>query len=134
MGELEARVRSAIAAERLVGESAGIVVSAAEIGTVTLRGSLPTHVQSHAAARAARGVPDVFEVINEIEVRPLDALRSTDVPHEEGAATEPVPDVGGDPAATDQIEAPDDEVQRLSRESQALKEDEERVETSISEE
>src|SRR6185312_2396363 len=91
MGELEARVRSAIAAERLVGDAAGVVVSADEIGTVTLRGSLPTHVQSHAAAHAARGVPDVFEVINEIEVRPLDALRSPDVPHEEGAATEPMP-------------------------------------------
>jgi hypothetical protein len=134
MGDLEARVRSAIAAERLVGDAARIAVSADEIGTVTLRGAVPTHAQSHAAAHAARGVPDVFDVINEIEVKPLDALRSADVPYKESAAAEPASDAGRGPEVAEKKEAPDDVLQQLLRESRALKKSEERVEKSVSEE
>jgi hypothetical protein len=134
MTQLEARVQAAIASNRVVGDAARIAVSADEIGTVTLRGTLPSHIQSHAAARAARGVPEVLDVINEIEVKPLDPPRSADAPDEGSAAAKPQCDAGLGPEATPKSNDLDDEVQQLLRESQALKQSEERAEASISEE
>jgi BON domain len=135
MTQLEARVQAAIASNRVVGDAARIAVSADEIGTVTLRGTLPSHIQSHAAARAARGVPEVLDVINKIEVKALDPPRSADdAPHEGSAAAKPQRDAGLGPEATPKSNDLDDEVQQLLRESQELKQSEERAEASISEE
>src|SRR5438270_2389997 len=76
MTQLEARVRAAIASERLVRDSARLVVSADEIGAVTLRGTVSSPLQSRAAAHAARTVDGVLDVINEIKVKPLRRART----------------------------------------------------------
>lgn len=134
MDQLEAQVRAAIASHRLVGNPPRIAVSADEIGAVTLRGTLRSHIQSWAAARAARGVPEVLDVINEIEVKPLRPRRSADAPRERSAAAKPQPDGGLGPEAAAKGKDFDDELGHLARESRALKRSEERAERSISEE
>jgi len=76
----------------------------------------------------------VLNVINEIEVRPLDPRRSADAPYEGSAADQPEPDAGLGREATAKREDLDDEVQQLLRESRELKRSEERTEKGISEE
>ena len=130
--QLEARVRAAIAADRLVRKSAKIAVSADEIGSVTLRGTASSPLQSRAAAHAARSVDGVLNVINEIRVNPLRQTRSgqgvaraRDTTVKPRAHVPPPP-----PDAPD----PDDELQQLARASRALKRREKQAETSVSEE
>jgi hypothetical protein len=134
MTQLEAQLQAAIASHRLVGNGARIAVSADEIGTVTLRGTLRSHIQSWAAARAASQVPEVLDVINEIEVRPLHPRRSGDALRERSAAANPQPDTSRGPEAAAEGKDLEDEVQALLRESRALKRSEGHVERSISDE
>jgi hypothetical protein len=133
--ELETQVRSAIATDRLVPDSAIIAVSADEIGTVTLRGTVSSPLQSRAAAHAAHSVEQVLDVINEIKVRPLH--RHDDAPDAQpqaGAGAKSRPDTESHPAEATQDRDLDDEVRRLQREARALKASEEHAEASISEE
>jgi hypothetical protein len=144
MTRLEARVRAAIKSHDLVGDAGWISVSADEIGSVTLRGTLPTHLQSHSAARVARGVEGVLNVINKIDVKPLDAPRPPDAPPAVSAATEPQatepqtaepePDAGPAHERAAKREGLDEEVQELLRGSEDVKRNEEQAEASISEE
>jgi hypothetical protein len=130
MTQLEARVRAAIASDRLVRKSAKIAVSADEIGSVTLRGTASSPLQSRAAAHAARSVDGVLNVINEIEVNPLRQARTgQDVARERGTTVKPRA-----PARPATPGDPDDELQQLARASRALKRREKQAETSISEE
>ncbi len=134
MTQLEDRVRAAIASNRLIGDGATITVSADEIGTVTLRGTLPNHVQSRAAARAAHEVPEVFNVINEIAVKPLGQGEPADSGPAEDASAEGEPSAGLDAEDRVRSEDPDDDLRELRRESRALEESEKSAKTSISEE
>jgi hypothetical protein len=134
MTQLEDRVRAAIASNHLIGDGVRISVSADEIGTVTLRGTLPTHVQSRAAARAAHEVPEVFNVINEIAVMPLGQAAPADSRADEDASVKGEPSADLDSKDRARSENPDDELRELRRESRALEESEKSAETSISEE
>ena len=131
MSQLEARVRAAIGSDRLVGDASRITISADEIGSVTLRGTVSTLLQSWAATRAARRVPGVLNVINEIAVRPLRRGRSANARPEKAASSDPRPSAGVDSGGTANREDLDDELQRLSRQSRSLGRNEEQAEASI---
>lgn len=62
-------VRSALDHDSRIPHAAQIAVSADEIGTVTLRGTVGSPQQKHAAREDAATVAGVFEVLDQLEIR-----------------------------------------------------------------
>lgn len=68
--ELEEQVKAALVTDRRLDHHKAIAVSA-RAGVVTLRGTVESPRQRHAAAEDARAVAGVREVYDELDVRPL---------------------------------------------------------------
>jgi osmotically-inducible protein OsmY len=74
---IEDAVRDRIQGDPRIEDANAIAISV-ENGTATLRGTVGTFSQRRAAAKDARGVTGVYELDDEISVRPLNDQRRDD--------------------------------------------------------
>jgi osmotically-inducible protein OsmY len=74
---IEAAVREKIASDARIEDANAIAVSV-DNGTATLRGTVGSFRQRRAAAKDAHDVEGVYELIDEVSVRLLDAERRDD--------------------------------------------------------
>jgi osmotically-inducible protein OsmY len=76
---IENDVRTALQRDRLITRPELIAVTVDGIGTVVLRGAVPTVRQRRAAAHDARRIDGVFEVIDHLKIHPpVEAVRHDD--------------------------------------------------------
>ena len=76
---IESDVRAALQHDRRITRPELIAITVDGIGTVVLRGAVPTIRQRRAAAHDARRIDDVFEVIDHLKVHPpVKPLRQDD--------------------------------------------------------
>ena len=75
--ELKDRVRSALEQDPQVANPRDVAITVAA-GTATLRGTVPSFKQRHAVLEAAKSVPDVEYVVDELEVKWFGDQRSDD--------------------------------------------------------
>ena len=78
MPQLEDDVRAALRRDPRIDDPDLIAVSADEIGTVVLRGAVPSPRQRRAAVHDARRVDGVFLAIDQLDVHPPVAHRRAD--------------------------------------------------------
>jgi osmotically-inducible protein OsmY len=76
--ELEEEVRAVIAGDPRISHAGEIAISG-DGGIVTLRGTVNSFKQRHAAVQDAKRPPGVYEVIDQLEVRPLDDVRDDEL-------------------------------------------------------
>jgi osmotically-inducible protein OsmY len=76
--QLDEEVRNWLARDPRIPHAAEIAVSG-DGGIVTLRGTVNSFKERRAAVQDARRPPGVYEVIDELEVRPLDDIRDDEL-------------------------------------------------------
>jgi osmotically-inducible protein OsmY len=76
--QLVEEVRAALGRDPRIPDAIEIGVSG-DGGIVTLRGTVNSFKQRHAAVQDAKRPPGVYEVIDELDVRPLDDVRDDEL-------------------------------------------------------